>query len=421
MILAHGILLDNSEQDRVIGALCEDIHKTLLSAPISTEEVIAACDRLSQKVLSGAYDDTVRPLLDYLQITEEAFRAYCLMFSSGELQKKVENELSGLPKEGVRISDGIRRVRQPLGVLLHIAAGNIDVLPAYSVVEGLLAGNINILKLPTGDSGVSVKLLSELIREYPPLQDYIYVFDVPSTETETIRRLSHMADGVVVWGGDGAIRAAHQMIEPNTRLIPWGHKLSFAYADPHTDDAMLYDLAVDICRTNQMLCTSCQGIYVDTDSMAVLEAFGQRFFTILKEANRRLGPASMGMRGKNTLRLYTDRLERAHTVLSDEGVSVVIREDEELTLSYLYRNVWIKALPKERIIPVLKPQKGYLQSCALLLSPGNHRSTVLAYLQKAGLTRITDGSPSTVRPGEAHDGRFPLLEYSRVVDICEGP
>ena len=145
------------------------------------------------------------------------------MFSAKELREKVETELCGLTESETQISGRLFRERRPLGVLLHIAAGNVDALPAYSVMEGLLAGNIHILKLPTGDSGVSVKLLSELISECPALKDYIYVFDVPSAEIETIKTLADIADGVVAWGGDAAVSAAHQFIKPNTKLIIWGH------------------------------------------------------------------------------------------------------------------------------------------------------------------------------------------------------
>ena len=36
-----------------------------------------------------------------------------------------------------------------------------------------------------------------------------------------------------------------------------------------------------------------------------------------------------------------------------------------LELSYLFRNVWIKALPHENIIYQLKPHKSHLQTCGL--------------------------------------------------------
>ncbi len=417
MILAHGTLYENKEQEKIISSLRERIHQTLCSSRLVAEDVIKACDRISQKAANGAYDEVALPLLAQLQIPYETYLDYCKMFSAEELRKKVEHELCGLPDREVQISEHLFRERQPLGVLLHIAAGNVDILPAYSVMEGLLAGNINLLKLPTGDSGVSVKLLSELIRECPMLKDYIYVFDVPSTEIETIKKLAEIADGVTIWGGDEAIRAAHQWITPNTKLIPWGHKLSFAYALPDCSDDMLERLACDICKTNQMLCSSCQGIYVDTEDEDVLNTFGARFFEILKRVNRRLGKAPRGMRAKNTLKLYNDTLEGRHTIFSGEGVSVMVKGDRELELSYLFRNVWVKSLPRDRIISVLKQKKGYLQSCSLLLTEGKDKEALLVCLKKAGLTRIVDASMSNVLIGEAHDGRFPLLEYSRIVDI----
>lgn len=417
MILAHGHIYENQEQDRIIAALQKDICHTLMGERISVEDVISACDRLSKKAVGGAYDDMAKPLLDIMQIPYETYLDYCRMFSAEELRKKVDTELSGLPERETPVSEHLFRERRPLGVLLHIAAGNVDALPAYSVMEGLLAGNINLLKLPTGDSGVSVKLLSELIAECPALADYIYVFDVPSTEIDTIQTLAEMADGVVVWGGDVAVRAAHRLVAPNTKLIVWGHKLSFAYTTLACSDEALTCLAEDICRTNQMLCSSCQGIYVDTDDMKQLQEFGSRFFGILQKVNAKLGKAPRGMRAKNTLKLYHDELEGKHTIYSEDGVSVVIKHDAALELSYLFRNVWIKALPRQKIIATLKHQKGYLQSCALLVDEGQDREVILEYLKRAGLTRITNSSLSDVLLGEAHDGTFPLREYSRVVDI----
>jgi len=77
----------------------------------------------------------------------------------------------------------------PLGVLLHIAAGNADGLPAFSILEGLLTGNINILKLSAAEGGISVRLLLEFIKAEPVLADYIYVFDYSSRDIEHIEKL----------------------------------------------------------------------------------------------------------------------------------------------------------------------------------------------------------------------------------------
>lgn len=50
----------------------------------------------------------------------------------------------------------------PLGTLLHITAGNMEGLPVFSIVEGLLTGNVNILKLPGNDGGLSMDIICVL-------------------------------------------------------------------------------------------------------------------------------------------------------------------------------------------------------------------------------------------------------------------
>jgi len=79
------------------------------------------------------------------------------MLSREYLMKRLERELSDLPEETHYIPYSHQRPvtekMYPLGILFHIAAGNMDALPAFSVLEGLLTGNINILKLPSADGG----------------------------------------------------------------------------------------------------------------------------------------------------------------------------------------------------------------------------------------------------------------------------
>lgn len=68
MILAHGMLYENIDQDRIIASLQNDIGRTLLSYKLEINEVINACDRISKKALNGDYDEIAKPLLEYVQI-----------------------------------------------------------------------------------------------------------------------------------------------------------------------------------------------------------------------------------------------------------------------------------------------------------------------------------------------------------------
>ena len=418
MILYKGQIYPDVMQDELIDSLEADILNTL-SAPnrLTSDKVIAACDRMYQKAVSGYYDEIAKPLLNLFGISYDRYRAMAEGFSASVLRYKCCIELGSDWQNLPPLESGTVRKTVPLGVLFHIAAGNVDGLPAYSVAEGLLSGNINILKLPSGDSGLSVKLMSDIIREEPELAEYIYVFDVPSTEFETLKRLAKFADGVVVWGGDAAQKAARQMCDINTKIIPWGHKLSFAYATKYTSDEQLCSLARHICQTEQVLCSSCQGIFYDSEDKEELKKFAVRFFEILKAENRAIGKTDMAMRGRNTVNLYCDKLENRYPlVLSGEGVSVVVKEDAELELSGTFRNVWIKSLCRKDLVRKLKKYKSYLQTCGLLCSE-DEKEEISELLINAGVVRITGGDLSRTFFGEAHDGIYALREYTKIVEI----
>lgn len=419
MLFIHGNIIETNFEKKYLEGLYEDCISTLNKPnPITPKKVIHACDALYQKVMQGEYDEVIQPVLELSDISYERFESMARLFSGEELEYKCKLELGKRYDNLKPLKAGVKRSFSPLGILFHIAAGNVDGLPAYSVVEGLLTGNINILKLPAGDNGLSVRLLSELIRIEPDLKDYVYVFDVPSTDMETLKVLAELADGIVVWGGDEAVLAARSMADVKTKIIAWGHKLSFAYVTPKVKEEDLYQLAVHVCETNQVLCSSCQGIFVDTKEQAVLESIGERFFEQLKRANAAKGKADIGMRGRNTIRLYNDMLERAKDkrILSKEGVSVIIKQDRELELSYLFRNVWVKALPHNQLIGSLKKHKNHLQTCGLLCAE-EEREVLGGLLARAGIVRITGSNMSRTIAGEAHDGTYPLREYSRIVEM----
>lgn len=419
MILYHGIIYDNKHQNELIESLYSDCLTTL-SGPERLNEkiVINACNELYLKVIDHQYDNIVLPLLHMLDITEDYFFETAKLFSKEGLEYKYNIELGNQRDCLPSLSSGTKRVLSPLGILFHIAAGNIDALPAYSVIEGLLAGNINILKLPTGDSGLSVKLLSELIKIEPKLKEYIYVFDVPSTEIESIRKLASIANGIVVWGGDAACKAARDFAPINTKIICWGHKLSFAYASKKASDDQLRDLAHHICATNQVLCSSCQGIYFDTNSKEELIEFGRHFFDILSLESEKFTTSDIGMTGKNTIQLYADSLDTNYSdiVFKGKGFSVVIKDNQDLELSYLFRNVWIKSLNRKNIVKVLHNYKNHLQSVALLCNQ-DEKDQIANEFMKAGLVRITNSNPSRMFAGEAHDGTYALREYTKIIEI----
>lgn len=420
MILFNGKVLTDDALPAVIDGLWEQCIEAITkrkTVDAMAKLVIDACATLADRIASGKYDDILETLLTKGVFSKVQLEEAVAMFQKENLTAKYDVELGVLMMNPDSASG---RTLEPLGILFHIAAGNAEGLPFFSVIEGLLSGNVNILKLPSADDGISIMLLHELVQICPDLAPYVCVVDVPSTDLVIMKRLAEMADAVVVWGGDEAVKAVRSMADIKTQIISWGHKLSFAYATCEVTDEELRQLAEHICITRQVLCNSCQGIFVDTDDEQAVFDMGMRFLRILEEVNRDFPKESIGVRGKVSISLYNEELESPGTgkkVLRGDGVSVIVSMDETLELSYMFKNCWVKPLPRTHVIKALKGNKGHLQTVGLLCKE-EEREDLASLLKKTGVTHITRAGGMSHAPiGMAHDGEYPLRRYTKIVEV----
>ena len=432
MNLIGGKYVNYQDSLEILNHLDERIGQTLMGEPLPIRMIIDACDRLAEKINEAEH----LPLLMSLGMTEEKAKRELvdvkMMMSKTYLEHRVAMEFdTDISKDILSpnrfipydIQQPVKQAWYPLGVLLHIAAGNIDALPVFSVIEGLLSGNINILKLPGSDDGLSIKLLIELIEIEPRLIDYIYVFDYPSERIDLIEKMAECADAVVIWGGEAAVAAVRKLVKPNVKLIEWGHKVSFAYVsgnvlidNPETD-AALKGIAYNMCDTEQLFCNACQGIYVDTEDFEAVISFAKRFSGILQkcsdEMQRNLSPFTIAQK---TLEIETELLENK-LVFKSASTSVIARKNPDLELSYMFRNCWVKPLPRTKLFHTLRPNKNYLQTAALLCDE-EARLTLENLMFRAGLVTITDGAHmSKGYCGMPHDGEMPLRRYMKKVTV----
>ena len=416
MIFAGGKILPDSERSAVLGRLEEDISQTLGGPPLAAETVLDALEALAAELDSGALDALIAQYAP--PGAREELGRVRPQISRKTLEDRLSLELGGL---GGPRPFGRSEVH-PLGVLLHIAPGNMAGLPAFTAVEGLLTGNLNLVKLPHEDKGLTLAVFQKLTELEPRLATWLYAFDVPSRDTASLKRLAALAGGIVTWGGDGAITAMRKLAPPGCKLIEWGHRLSFAYLSDWAG-LDLSPLARHILRTGGLLCSSCQVIYLDTEYLAVGEKFCKDFLPVLERAaaSRYQAPGQAAQGALYTreavLEQIVDRAASDDLVFAGRCCSLVLRRDMELELSHLHGNVLVKRLPRKDLLPVLGRQRGRLQTAGLLC-PERSRGELAALLARAGVNRITaPGHMSDTFPGEAHDGEYPLRRYVRVVDV----
>lgn len=425
MNLVNGEILDTKECDDILENLEQHILNTMAKGSLNAETVISACD----KVISNLDEDEYLSVIRELGIDDALGRMYIDEFKHAfcreSLMHRMKIELGDNFSETINYNPmhkdfTISSKIMPLGVLLHVAAGNADGLPAFSVFEGLLTGNINILKLPAAEGGMSVRLLSELIKAEPVLAEYIYVFDYSSKDIEHIERLISVTDAVIVWGGKEAVCAFRKMIPPNIKLIEWGHKVSFAYVTKQgiTTEG-LEGLAKNIVDTGQLLCSSIQGIFVDTNDMEEIYEFCNRFLPVLnKEIAGRKTKAGIGIQSQVALKLYVEELEgiyKNNKIFRGDNCSLIAYPDKMMDTSIQFGNAWVRPLPRTEMLSALRPYKNYLQTVGMLCAP-HEVQPLTDILFKTGVVRVCKGeNMSTDYIGIPHDGEYALRRYTKIV------
>lgn len=392
----------------------EELKRSVIDAvsgpDLERETVINACHRLSLRLSSGEYLPLLKQAGLDEKAAEEKMRQAAVFLDRDTLTYRVEREIGWLKE----------RRTAPLGVIFHIGASNMEGLAAYSAVEGLLTGNVNLVKLPGEDEGINTFLLKELIELEPRLRPLIHVFRIPSSDRRRMRLLMDLSDGICVWGGLEAVKGVRQMAKANEKLIEWGHKLSFAYVTKRgMTEENLRGIAENIVSTGQMLCSSVQGIYLDSESIKEAEAFCRLFWKILEEEAGKYRPDETGSRAYYTLKAYEQELEDAASGKKNwrgNGISVSLDPDPSLKLAGGFGNCWVKLLPREKIIETLKWEKSLQQTVALAC--GQEEAKELSRLLiRAGAVRIKNVKElKKAECWEPHDGEYPLLRYLRILD-----
>lgn len=419
-----------SKQDFInkLDGLKLQINKDLLLNKLSPDIVIEAANKLSKEIKQQEVVNQLIKLGTPKWVSEEYVKVALESLSKDFLLKKIKTELGENPFEWKEVSKGIQEKAHPIGTLLHIGAGNALGLSAFSVIEGLLTGNINILKLPENEGGLSSILLMMLIEIEPRLKPYIYVFDVSSKDKEIINKLIESVNAVIIWGSDNAIASIRQLVPPNIQLIEWGHRLSFAYfTKKGNDDSSLSALAKEICITDQLYCSSPQCVFYETDNKDELDEFAEKLAKYLLTFSKEMpvGERSVDIQTQITLThelIKTEEILEEKRLISDEGKSfgVMVDYKPDLKPSPLFRNIWVMPIRRTQLFDLLVEHKSHLQTAGLSCDK-DELDELSAVFFSAGVNRITTCDLMSANySGEPHDGEYALRRYVRIVSrrIC---
>ncbi|QEV21780.1 hypothetical protein CP975_33460 [Streptomyces alboniger] len=434
--LWQGSWIDDTEADKRLAELPVLVADEL-ARPLPARRVVAACDRLSG-ILSTPDHPTRTRLAEHLvahghdpDAAEQSLTEIADFLRRDGLERKVSVELGGTAPQSLARTDfraPVFESWQPVGLLTHVTAGNDPIVGIFSAVEGLLAGNMNVVKVSGSDS-LFTHLLLEALSALDPdgrLAARLIVLRFPSSRADWLKRVCAPADAVAAWGGEEAIAGVAAQVPKGCRLIAFGHKISFAYVTPALwdDQQTLHGIADSVCRLDQQACSSPQVVYLDTDDRAELSAFADRLADALDRRGGALPPPRPTPReqAEITTTVLVARSEE-HLGLTRVHESpagswrVLVDHRSALRASPLYRTVWVKPLPRTRIVTTLRPMRRFLQTAGLAAARGDVPE-LASTLFTAGALRVTPvGSMLDSYPGEPHDGLYPLQRYSRRVSV----
>lgn len=319
----------------------------------------------------------------------------------------------------------------PLGLLLHITPGNVFSVGVLSLLEGLLTGNVNVVKASRADAGFS-QHFAELffsMDETGALKDYAVVAALSSRETELLDELYRECDGVSVWGSEETIRAVKEAVPFSCRVVEWGHKISFAYVSSSCleDREAMREIALDCCRLEQQACSSPQTVFVEASDAGELLEYAEAFGEVLGDVSPTVSgfPPGLQERAEITTRTELCRLEgcvgeekTAGVVEAPDGRwRLLVNADPGLRPSPLFRTVWVTRMDRIRVQETLHPLRTYLQTAGLVCAR-DELDEISSLLVASGVLRVTPpGRMLDSYSGAPHDGVYALARYARRISI----
>lgn len=157
--------------------------------------------------------------------------------------------------------------RMGKGVAFHIAPSNVPVNFAYSLATGLLAGNANIVRVPSKEFvqiNVIVNALESAFDTCPEMRDRIILLRY-GHDPEITDKLSSLCDVRIIWGGDKTIATIRTSpLPPRATEIVFADRYSFsiidadAYLTLETPEKIAQDFYNDTYLNDQNACTSPQ-------------------------------------------------------------------------------------------------------------------------------------------------------------------
>jgi len=305
-------------------------------------------------------------------------------------------------------------------LLLHITAGNIPSPALSSIVLGFLVRSAQFVKCVRGSSLLPRLFAHSLHEVEPKLASCLEIAEWPGGTAALEEPLFAEADCVTATGSDETIATIRRRLPQRTRLLGYGHQVSFGFV---TRDALhgygvtklVAASAEDVVAWNQMGCLSPHVFYVQSGGAVSPEQFAEQLAKELsgREATHPRGELTVDESAVISLKRDFYRVRAAAECQtriwhSEDSTAwtVVFEGDARFQVSCLNRFIYVKAVAD--LAEALQNAESVRDKTSTvgLAAPGPDARELATQLAHWGVTRICplgqmQRPPLTWR----HDGR----------------
>lgn len=415
-------------------------NKEFWSLPILPHEILYSTLEKMSEALSGPSalrSELKKDLIDHAGLTdwtvEESFKSLVEFINPWNLRTKLKRELgSDFPFELKRINpkESHFEAWNPLGTLVHITPNNSPLLNVFAVIEGLLSGNVNVLKLGRKDTQFAEVFFSHLTKmdATNTIGRYLFIESLSAKEKEKLKKFLSVADVVSAWGSEEAIASLKQLSPESARFVDWGHKISLSYitqsswADSETMDQLVREMLLN----EQQSCSSPQVIYLENAQMTDLKKFASALGQKLEEASKKNPLPDLSADDAAELTTQTEQVRLAESFGHSQVVEsptgqwrLYLELNSSLRTSPLFRTAWIKPLQRNDILSHFSGLKKYLQTVGLQATRHDQIELIPLFFQ-SGVLRIKPlGQMTDSYNGEPHDGVSALQRFCKKVSFSD--
>lgn len=358
--------------------------------------------------------------------TQKTLALLPLMLKKENLEKRLKGEFyrSEVLDHFIKLPHQSARVQAvPIGIVLHVTAGNVFLSSIDSLIMGFLTKNLSVLKVSSQNTFFPLYFAQELkkIDQENILSDKFAVLHWKGGDEKTENFIKEKVNTIIAWGGEEMIAAYQKNLPHQVKLLDFGPKISFQLISkeglkPTNFKLVAEKIVADIIPWDQAACASPQNLYLQEgiDSESLMMAINQAFENAPPRGKVSEDEATEILKEKYR-GYYSELMENGKLTFGNEHL-LHLEESRILKSSPLNRTLIIKRFKdSDELFTLLEPFSYYLQSCSYLLQ-AEEKNEYLSTLALTGLKRFAPlGTITWGMEGAPHDGRFVMRELVQFI------